>query len=150
MYKKRTVTSIIILLMLGLLYSCDQKLAYYNDNILIKQKDTYSTDKYIGRGDTHSSKCNLSSFTGMATVMKFSSTGEEIDIDYKVNISKGKFRAVLIAADNKVTKIYNESGETTITLKIPEGVNRIKFAGIDSTVEFSFDVNGEDISYIKP
>ncbi len=153
MFKKRTITSILILLMLVLSNSCavfDQKLAFYNDKILTNQNDNYTTDKYIGSGDLSSLKCNISSFTGMRTVMKFSSTGEEIDIDYKVNISKGKFRAVLITADNKVTEIYSESGENTRTLKISEGVNRIKFTGIDSTVEFSFDVYGENISYIKP
>ncbi len=147
---KKNIRLLLIFLIIFITFSCtafiemqDQKEAYSNNEVIVKQNDSYNTKDYIGQAVDNNVKADFSSFTGMRTILSFSSTKDiEIDINYKSEIVSGDFRLVLITGDNEVIDILKksrhnnknavESEEGVKTIKIPKGTNRIKIAGIKS------------------
>ena len=126
-----------------------QKSIYEDDSKIISESDSYS---YVHRTSTTSGERLKSKFrlTGMNTIYDiYADEDTTININYNVNITDGKFKIVLIAPDDEVITILEESGEGTKEINIKSGESRVKIVGRDAKCDINISIDAKENVDIK-
>ncbi len=108
----------------------------YNDNSKIADVfDTFGIDESKQTIESGSYKGKLK-LSGSLTVWSYESSEDiELEVPYTFSVKGGKAKIVLISPDNTVTTLIENTdkatvdGQTTLTVQIKKGINRIKLVG---------------------
>ena len=122
-----------------------QKNIYKIDEQIANEADTYS---YLSRVDIEgfSKKTNqvhieFSKFYGTDTIWRIESNGNNtLELSYKSEISKGKFKLVLVTEDEEVVNLLESSDEGTREVDIEKGTYRLKFVGQNAKGKVFIDI----------
>ena len=128
-----------------------QKSIFHDEKKIIKDADSYIYG--IRRGNATGKDLNIkfSSFTGMNTIFKLKSDGEnDIVVDYESVVKDGQFKVVLISPDDEVIDIVNDTKEGKDTFNLKDGVSRIKLVGKKAKGEISIKIDSSEDVEIKP
>lgn len=119
----------------------------YNDNSkIIKQGDSYSFIKRVGNSYNNKTSIKFGTFYGMETLWTIDAKSEgNVRINYKIQISRGKFKIVFISPDNEIKTICENTQNGSIVIKAEMGKSRIKIVGNDAKgeVEISLVPDGD-------
>ena len=121
--------------------SVKQKNIYKIDEQIAKEADTYS---YLNRVDIEGSSKKInqvhiefSKFYGTDTIWRIETSGNNtLELSYKSEISKGKFKLVLVTEDEKVVNLFEGSDEGTREVDIEKGTYRLKWLGKMQRVKY--------------
>lgn len=123
----------IFVLLIFVLTSCTVKLPEYNvydDDAKIVKNTTSMSNR---SSETHMNNLyNIVVGTFNGTKLRWnldSKAGGTITVVYDLNVTKGRFKLVLISPDKNVTTIFEGTGSGSKTLKLEGGINEIKFVG---------------------
>lgn len=109
----------------------------YNDNSkIIKQGDSYSFLKRAGNTYNNKTSVKFGTFNGMETLWTVNTKNEgNIKINYKTQISRGKFKIVFITPEDEIKTICENTQNGSIVIKTKKGKSRIKIVGNDAKGE---------------
>lgn len=137
-FKKRKILVIITIIMINLLIGCGDNFmdrVYNNDIKIANDSDTFGLDKSdetIEEG-VYKGKVKLS---GSGTIWTYESNEDfDLQVPYTLSVKSGKAKIVLISPDNTVVTLVENTakssveGNTTLTIPIKKGINRIKLVG---------------------
>lgn len=133
---------ILFLFILIILAGCNgisnkQKGIYTNNKQIAEKADTHTYSNRVGNKDSieNVNHVNLefSKFYGTDTLWSIESSGkDELEINYSLNISRGKFKAVLITPKEEVLDLFEGTNEGVKNIDIDEGKYRFKIVGQDA------------------
>ncbi|ARC84296.1 putative lipoprotein [Clostridium argentinense CDC 2741] len=137
-FKKRKILVVITIIMITLLIGCGDNFMdrVYNDDIKIaNDSDTFGLDKSdetIEEG-VYKGKVKLS---GSGTIWTYESDEDfDLQVPYTLSVKSGQGKLVLISPDNTVVTLVENTakssveGNTTLTIPVKKGINRIKLVG---------------------
>ncbi|WP_454054640.1 50S ribosomal protein L7ae [Clostridium sp. Marseille-Q7071] len=138
-FKKRKILVIITIIMINLLIGCGKNnfmdRVYNDDSKIANDSDTFELDKSdetIEEG-VYKGKVKLS---GSGTIWTYESDEDfDLQVPYILSVKSGKAKIVLISPDNTVVTLVENTakssveGNTTLTIPIKKGINRIKLVG---------------------
>ena len=127
-----------------------QKNIYTNNKQIAEEADTYTYLTYLNRIDSIDSteKINqisleFSKLYGTDTLWNIESTGKhELQLSYNSEISKGKFKAVLVTTKEEVLNLFEGTDEGIIEMDLEEGRYRLKIVGQDAKGKIQIDIGG--------
>jgi hypothetical protein len=120
----------------------DYQKSIYNDNSKIaKEADSYNYLKRISNIKENNANIIFDRFYGMDTIWTIDAEKEgTITINYKSEIKSGSFKAVIIAPDNEVNLIFENSQSDKKDFLIKEGKTRIKIIGNEAKGELNLNL----------
>ncbi len=137
-FKKRKILVIMTIIMITLLIGCGKNFmdrVYNDDSKIANDSDTFGldeSDETIKEG-VYKGKFKLS---GSGTIWTYESDEDfDLQVPYTLSVKSGKAKIVSISPDNTVvTRVENTAkssveGNTTLTIPIKKGINRIKLVG---------------------
>lgn len=119
---------------------------YYNDNLLVKENETYHAIKSVGPPISEGSEGRFSfgGFSGSRTIdIIHVDEGESLTFTWDVLVEHGKFKIVLVDTQNAkiIGTICEGSGKGIANNdSLPAGEYRVKFVGDNATVEGIYSV----------
>lgn len=121
------------------------------NTMLVKESDSYSYNNDVQNIYKDKADIRFSSFYGDDTIWIMKADKDNtVDIKYAINISSGKFKLILIDPNDKVTVICEGSGNSSKTLDLPKGKNRIKIVGSAAKGKVSMELElGDGVSVIS-
>ncbi|MBP1903539.1 hypothetical protein J2Z32_000151 [Paenibacillus turicensis] len=126
-----------------------QEEVYNNDDRLVQQSNTYTYTNTAKKSITDKKlSVEFSTFTGVDTFWIISSDIEqELKINIDQQIKGGKFKTIIVSADNKTTEINvlsegSQAKTTSITLK-PTTEYRIKIVGSKAKGNIKMELSSE-------
>lgn len=130
--------------------SSKQKNIYANNKQIAEETDTYTYLTRVASEDSieNINQINLefSKFYGTDTLWSIESSGKhKLELSYNSEISKGKFKAVLVTAKEEVLNLFEGTDEGIIVLDLDEGKYRLKIVGKDAKGNIQIDIE-ESIS----
>ncbi len=117
----------LVTLLLGCTNVAIQKNVFDKEDEIIKQGDSYSYYSRLGTVSENTANLNFKNFYGAETIFTIEDV-EILNIEISYEVSKGRFKVVLIDPNDEIT-IINES----IVINLLEGMYRIKIVGDDAT-----------------
>jgi len=127
-----------------------QKSIFDDEKKIIKDSDSYTYGIRKGNATGNEFNIKFSSFTGMETIFKLKSDGENhIIVDYESVVKDGQFKVVLITPDDEVIDIVNATKEGKEKFDLKDGVSRIKLVGKKAKGEISIKIDSSDNVEIK-
>lgn len=133
------------------LFQSSSKSSIYDDNSkIVSEGDSYSYQSKVGTNVNN--KTNLKfRFTGMDTIWELDSKKDAtLQIDFKSQISNGKFKMVLISPNNKIVNILEQSITGNKKLSISSGKSRIKIVGSNAYGNLQLYISSKDDVKINP
>ncbi|GAA0085303.1 lipoprotein [Clostridium sp. CTA-7] len=139
-FKKRIILTVILLMIISLLIGCSNDITnsiYDNNAKIAKSYDSFGLDdsKETIESGVYTGKLKLS---GCGTIWRYESDSDfNLEAPCKLSVKSGKAKIVLISPDDTVTNLVEISNKdttdenTTLTLPIKKGINRIKIVGYD-------------------
>ncbi len=119
------------LFLLVLLFGCSnvaiQKNVFDKDDEIIKQGDSYSYYSRLGTVSENTVNLSFKNFYGAETIFTIQDL-EILNIEISYEVSKGRFKVVLIDPNDEIT-IIDESA----VINLLEGEYRMKIVGDDAT-----------------
>lgn len=98
--------------------------------------------------DTTTFKYNT--FNGTKEMWSVNSNGAgAITVDHALEISKGRFKCVIVSPDKEVTVLFDETSVDNKSYDVPEGKSIIKFVGDDAGVELVLQLTAEGDASLK-
>lgn len=119
---------------------------YYDDDLLLKENETYHAIKSVGPPISEGSEGRFSfeRFAGSRTInIIHANDGEGLTYTWDVLVEHGKFKIVLVDTQNaKIIETICEGSGKGIANNdnLPAGEYRVKFVGDNATVEGIFSV----------
>ena len=125
--------------------SSKQKNIYTNDEQIAAQGDTYSYLNRIGGKDsiekTNLINLEFNRFYGTDTLWNIVSKGKhELELNYNCEISRGRFKAVLITPTKEVLVLFEGTDVGTKIINLDEGKHRLKIVGQDAKGKIRIDI----------
>lgn len=137
-FKKRIILISMVSMIISLFIGCGNNSmdSIYDDNSKIaNESDSFGLDKSNETIETESYKGYVE-LSGSGTVWRYKSNEDfDLEITYNLSVNSGKAKIVLISPDGTVVTLVENTekaimeGETSITLPIKKGDNRIKIIG---------------------
>lgn len=124
----------------------------YNDNSkIIKQGDSYSFIKRVSNTNNKKTDIKFGTFYGMETLWTVNTKNYgNLKINYKTQISRGKFKILFISPDNEIKTICENTQNGSIVIKAEKGKSRIKIVGNDAKGECEIALIPDDNINIYP
>ena len=119
---------------------------YYNDNLLVKENESYHAIKSVGVPISEGSEGSFSigRFSGSRTInIIHVNEGESLSYTWDVLVERGKFKIILVDTQNaKIIETICEGSEkgSMDDYNLPAGEYRVKFVGDNATVEGVFSI----------
>lgn len=140
-----TLTVILLLLVVVFYYSFgikSEKGRIYNDNPALAQDgDTYTYLNRVGETDNGKIDISYSKFSGSDTIWIIQAKKQtEIKFEYTSEVSKGKFKAVLITPSKEVINMFEGDGQGGCTFAGPEGKYLFKLAGDNASGKVDINI----------
>lgn len=149
----KLILGIFIVLTIMIITSCSSVVNYQNsifqdENKIVENVDSYTYRSRIGKSRGNKYDVKFASFSGMDTIYKIKSDGEnDVVFAFESVIEDGEFKVVLITPDDEIINLVNGTKEGNERIKIKEGVNRIKLVGKKAKGEIKLKIDsGEDIA----
>lgn len=119
---------------------------YENDRGIAGDSNSYNLTNYTGSQEGNTVSGSAEKMEGMDTVWKYEASEDtEVTFTWKLNVSSGKAKFVLIDPDGNLSTLAEckaESGgeqENSGTFEIKKGENRVKLVGAEKTsLEYEF------------
>jgi hypothetical protein len=143
----RSSVLFMLMLMISLVSGCQkyQRDIYDKDNKIAEQGDSYTFITRIGSTANDKMNAKFSGFYGMDSTWTIDASGEEIaTMEVNAEVSKGRFKVVLISPDNKVHTVFEGSKNETIDLRLSKGISRIKIVGDEAKGNIEMSIKGND------
>lgn len=126
---------------------------YDNEKIIVKNADSYNLINSRWQVDENCLYGSVGRMEGMGTIWKFdTSEATDVNISYRIKVSSGKAKLVLISADNRLTNLVECTAESdfeeekTDTIQVNTGKSRIKLVGAkDTKIEIEISADKGDI-----
>jgi hypothetical protein len=122
-----------------------QRNLYTNDESIAQEGDTYSYLSRISSNDSNEKnnkiELQFSKFYGSDTLLNIvSREKQKLELNFISEITKGKFKAVLITPAEEVLVIFEGSGEGTKIIDVNEGKYRFKIVGQDAGGKMQLEI----------
>lgn len=122
-----------------------QKGIYTNNKQIAEEADTHTYSNRVGNKDSteNINQVNLefSKFYGTDTLWSIESSGkDELEINYSLNISRGRFKAVLITPKEEVVDLFEGTDEGVKIVDVDEGKYRLKIVGQDAKGKIQIEI----------
>lgn len=153
-YNKLILWMLVILVVINIT-ACNSVVKYQNSifhdkSKIVREGDSYTYKSKIGNGRGDEYDIKFTSFSGMETIYMIESDGEnDVIVAFEAIVKDGEFKVVLITPDDEIINIVNGTDEGNKTIKIKEGVNRIKLVGKKAKGDISIKIHAEDGVKIK-
>lgn len=153
-YNKLILWMLVILVVI-IIVACNsvaryQSSIFYDESKIVREADSYTYRSKIGNGRGNEYDIKFASFSGMETIYRIESDGEnDVIVAFEAIVQEGEFKVVLITPDDEVINIVNGTDEGNQTIKIKEGVSRIKLVGKKARGNISIKIHAEDGVKIK-
>lgn len=150
--KKRAKVVLFVLIILVFTSGCVLNTGakvYDNENMIVKNYDSYNLVKSKQNVENNCMSGSAETMEGMRTIWKLdTSEASDVNISYKIKISSGKAKLVLISADNTITNLVECTPESDFeeeksdTFHVEAGENRIKLIGAkDTKIEYKISAD---------
>lgn len=131
-------------------YAGNYQRSIYNDNSKIASKgDSYSFLNRVCTNEDNKTSLEFT-FTGMDTIWKLETSQDtSVNIEYKSEISSGKFKVVLINPDGEVINILEQSTSGDKDVNLINGKSRIKIVGNNARGKLQLSISSnKDVKLI--
>ncbi|SHK37954.1 hypothetical protein [Hespellia stercorisuis] len=126
---------------------------YNDEKMIVKNYDSYNLIRSRQNVKNNCISGSAERMEGMGTIWKLNADAPtDINISYKIKVSSGKAKLVLISPDNTVTELAECTPESDFeqkesdTFHVDAGKNRIKLIGAkDTKIEFEISADKGDI-----
>ncbi|MDD2981324.1 MAG: hypothetical protein PHN80_15330 [Hespellia sp.] len=122
---------------------------YDNEKMIVKNYDSYNLIRSKQNVKNNCISGSAECMEGMGTIWKMDAdTPTDVNISYKIKVSSGKAKLVLISPDNTVTELAECTPESdseqkkSDTFHVDEGKNRIKLIGAKET-KIEFEISAD-------
>lgn len=134
-----------IILLIGLLAACGgskaQQHLYDDDSRIAEQGDSYTYATKADLTENEHTNARFSGFSGADTVWYLEVGAETtIHMQHNLDIRSGKLKLVLVAPDDRVTVISDQSGEGNLEIPLDKGNSRIKLVGQKASGSFKASI----------
>lgn len=132
MNKKIIIATIIVLLLLTSVgcVSDYQKSIYDNDDLIIKQGDTFSYRKRVMSQLNDDISMSFSAFYGKDTLYDIKVSEQSVlTIELELKVESGLLKLCLVLEDDTIIVIASNSYKDTLTYNIPSERNRLILVG---------------------
>lgn len=127
---------------------------YDSDRAIASSSNSYNLSNYTGGQNGNTVSGTAEKLEGMDTVWRYEADEEkEVTMSWKLNVSSGKAKFVLIDPDGELTTLAEclagEEGEQSSsgTFEIKKGENRVKLIGAeDTSLEYEFTADEGEVS----
>ena len=113
---------------------------YNDEKMIVKNYDSYNLIRSRQNVKNNCISGSAERMEGMGTIWKLNAdTPTDVNISYKIKVSSGKAKLVLISPDNTVTELAECTPDSaskqkqTDTFHVDAGKNRIKLIGVKGT-----------------
>ncbi|NLI61301.1 MAG: hypothetical protein GX375_07730 [Clostridiales bacterium] len=157
----KLMLGILLTLAIMIVSGCSSVTLYQNsifddEKKIAKDADSYLYVSRVGskieEGKENENHVKFIGFTGMDTIYKINSQGEnDLLFTFESTIEDGAFKVVLVSPDDKILNIVDDTKEGNQTVKITEGVSRVKLVGKKAKGEISIKIDwteGVDIKRV--
>lgn len=127
---------------------------YDSDRAIASSSNSYNLTDYTGNQNGNTVSGSAEKLEGMDTVWSYEAEEEkEVTLSWKLNVSSGKAKFVLINPDGELTTLAEcfagEDSEQSSsgTFEIKQGENRVKLVGAENTsLEYEFTADEGEVS----
>jgi hypothetical protein len=127
---------------------------YDSDRAIASSSNSYNLTDYTGNQNGNTVSGSAEKLEGMDTVWSYEAEEEkEVTLSWKLNVSSGKAKFVLINPDGELTTLVEcfagEDSEQSSsgTFEIKQGENRVKLVGAENTsLEYEFTADEGEVS----
>ncbi|AIQ17688.1 hypothetical protein H70357_14220 [Paenibacillus sp. FSL H7-0357] len=107
-----------------------QKDVYGNNKVIVQSGDSLTYKDRIGEVTAQDAELNFTGFYGSDTLWSIEAAEEgKLGIEFEQDITKGKFKVVLITPEEETVVIAEGSAEGSVELPLIKGNSRIKIVG---------------------
>ena len=148
-YNKLILWMLVILVVMNIA-ACNSVVKYqssifHDESKIVREADSYTYGSRTSNSRGNEYDIKFASFSGMETIYRIESDGEnDVIVAFEAIVQEGEFKVVLITPDDEVINIVNGTDEGNQTIKIKEGVSRIKLVGKKAKGEVSIKIHAED------
>ena len=98
----------------------------------------------------NTSTIKYNTFSGKKDIWSINSNGTgSFTIDHDLQISKGRFKCVLVDPDKNVKILFDETSTQTKSYDAPEGKSLIKFVGDGAAIELKITITSEGNASVR-
>lgn len=121
---------------------------YDNEDMIVKDYNSYNLVMSKQHVEDNCLTGSAQSLEGMGTIWRFDAAEDtEVNLTYRINVSSGKAKLVLISPDDTITTLAectpdSDGEEVTETFQANEGENRIKLIGAKGT-EIEYEISAD-------
>ena len=127
---------------------------YDSDRAIASSSNSYNLIDYTGNQNGNTVSGSAEKLDGMDTIWSYEAEEEkEVTLSWKLNVSSGKAKFVLINPDGELTTLVEcfagEDSEQSSsgTFEIKQGENRVKLVGAENTsLEYEFTADEGEVS----
>ena len=127
---------------------------YDSDRAIASSSNSYNLIDYTGNQNGNTVSGSAEKLEGMDTIWSYEAEEEkEVTLSWKLNVSSGKAKFVLINPDGELTTLVEcfagEDSEQSSsgTFEIKQGENRVKLVGAENTsLEYEFTADEGEVS----
>lgn len=129
------ITPLLILLIIVFLGGCDamnnaQSKIYKDEKAQLKQGDSYTFGNKLGEIQDGKTNISFTGFTGLYSLWDVTSSVEQtVTLKITGSIQKGDFKIIAVTPDHKIIKIWEDEGDSDISLQVHPGTTVIKWVG---------------------
>lgn len=157
--KKKIMMMFFVLIMMSILLSgCDmpnRDNLYDDTEAIIENENAYSILKSASKTENNTLTKSVESSSGIETIWKYNSDQDEtIEMNYKLNVSKGSVKLVLITGSDKIIDLVELSEgdsyaeQSKLSLSTEKGLNSIKII-TKNRAGYEFSITTFEGSYEK-
>ena len=144
------IASKVIILLESDRLGANERNIYNNEEKIVSESDSYSYLRRKLENEKNNMDFEFVEFTGIDTVYNIQSTKEGvIELQYKSEILKGKFKILLITPKNEIITVLSGNSKGNSKIKIESGESKIRIVGYKSTGNFTMNVISTDDIDIK-
>lgn len=148
----RALLIILVMVAMVTIIGCSPIVDYQNsifndEDKIVKDSDSHTYSVRQGKSKGNETDIKFTSFSGTDTIFKITSDTESaIVFNFESIVDKGDFKVVLITPDDEIVEIVNGEKEGSETIKLKEGISRVKLVGRKSKGQIKMDIDaGEEI-----
>lgn len=134
MYKRGIAYCLSVVLAAVVFAGCSadpkQKAVYGDSEVIVQSGDSLTYSERIGEVIEQDAELAFTGFYGSDTLWSIESAADgKLGIGFEQNITKGKFKVVLITPEDDMVVVAEGSTEGTVELPLAKGTSRIKIVG---------------------
>lgn len=159
MFKRGMVCCLSVVLAVSVFAGCSmgvgqkQKNVYGDNKVIVQSGDSLTYSERTGTVDEEDAELAFTGFYGSDTLWSIKSASEgKLGIEFKQNVSRGKFKLVLITPTEETVIVAEGSSEGTVELPLVQGTSRIKIVGNKGKGEIALHLaagDGVDIDTVN-